>query len=138
MSKKAYKKPDVETFRWVCERKMGNKSQIAKALECSLSGLNKWLKDDPKLKEVYDEVVESRLDFCESQMFTLIQGIPVLDKQKNLVKWEEKPSEKLIQFYLQTRGKDRGYVTQQDVKHSGEIGFNFFLVIPSDSTDEND
>jgi hypothetical protein len=130
MAKNAYKKPDYETFRWVCDRKLGNKTQIAKALECSISGLNKWLASDPKLKEIYDEVIESRLDFCESQMFLLIQGIPKLDKDKQMVGWVERPSEKLLQFFLETQGKERGYVKQQQVTHSGEMGIVFNLVVP--------
>ncbi|WP_448529161.1 hypothetical protein [Raineya sp.] len=138
MAKNTYKKPDYETFRWICDRKMGNKTQIAKALECSLSGLNKWLANDAKMREIYEEVIEARLDFCESQMFTLIQGIPKLDKDKKIIGWEEKPSEKLIQFYLETRGKERGYVRQQDVKHSGEMGIVFNLVVPETEESQND
>lgn len=136
MAKNTYKKPDYETFRWICDRKMGNKSQIAKGLECSVSALNKWLAADSKMREIYDEVLESRLDFCESQMFTLIQGVPVIDKNGKLIAWKEKPSEKLIQFYLETRGKERGYVRQQDVKHSGDLGIVFNLIVPKE--EDND
>lgn len=138
MGRKAHKKPDEETFRWICDRKMGNKSLIAKGLECSRSSLNKWLSGDEKLREIYEETLESKIDFTESQLLLMIQGIAILDKDKNIIGWKEKPSETLIKFFLETKGKDRGYGKQQELIHSGNAGFNFNIILPKNDTDEGE
>ena len=136
MGRKAHKKPDEETFRWICDRKMGNKSLIAKGLECSRSSLNKWLANDTVLREIYEETQKSKIDFVESQMLLLIQGIPMLDKDKNMIGWRERPSESLIKFFLEAQAKQRGYAKQQEILHSGNAGFSFNIILPKEDADE--
>ncbi|MBR4833080.1 MAG: hypothetical protein IKU86_01945 [Thermoguttaceae bacterium] len=59
-----------------------------------------WLKNDPEFARQVDEIEERALDFVESKMFQAIQNGDV----------------RLIQFYLSTKGRKRGYAPKTDVE----------------------
>ena len=64
----------------------------------------KLLKTNENFKNEYDIILEEQIDNVEEKM---------LDKI-------ERGDSKLIQFYLRTKGKDRGYQETQDVTSNGE------------------
>jgi hypothetical protein len=92
-----------------------------------------WLETDQDFKSQVDTIKEESVDFVESKMFERIKGYeheavkifpPKKSGEKPIeVKYIEHypPSEVLIQFYLKTKAKDRGYVEKQQVEHSGKI-----------------
>jgi len=113
------KKPRKETFRQLCESKGANLSEMARILKCSRRAVNDWIQKDPAFREIYDDVRESLLDLCESQMVNLIKGIPKIvtneNGQKTIVGYIEKPDVAAIIFTLKTKGKDRGYVERSEL-----------------------
>jgi len=80
---------------------------IARRLGCSEAGLRYLIKKKKKVKEAYNQELESALDNVELKMFKLIgEG-----------------SEGLIKFYLAKKGKDRGYGEENhklDITTAGE------------------
>lgn len=104
-------KPTIKEFKKVCEAKMGNVANIAKAFLVDRKTVYNWIKL-PKYKEAYDDCREELLDFTESQQLMLIRGIPkhVVDDygKKKFVGWIERPSESMIIWFEKTRGKHRG------------------------------
>jgi hypothetical protein len=105
---------------------------------CSISGIPRrtfyyWIEVDPDFKKQVDEIKEESVDFVESKMFERIKGyeheaVKIFPPKKSgekpiQVTYTEHypPSESLIQFYLKTKGKDRGYVEKQQIEHSGFI-----------------
>ena len=67
--------------------------------------------------DAYAEMVkESHIDFAESKMFELIEGVSVLDRRyKDDHVYNIPPDAGMIRFYLQTQGKDRGYIITNDI-----------------------
>ena len=73
---------------------LGIITTAAKMAEIDRSTIYKWMEEDPKFKAKVTDVEEIALDFAESQMFKAIKdGEPLL-----------------IKFYLERKGKKRGYV----------------------------
>lgn len=73
---------------------------------CNLSGIARttfytWYREDPEFRAAYDDMKNEALDFVESKMFERIR----------------QNSDVLIQFYLKTQGKDRGYVERSETKN---------------------
>lgn len=117
------KKPTLANFAEICQNKAANKTEIAKAFGVSRRSLYNWM-ENPKYKEAYDDVEESLLDFTESQKLILMKGIPKITEDENgnkkQVGWIEKPSETLIMFTLNNKGKERGYGNKVDITSDGE------------------
>lgn len=91
---------DKATFLRSLKSKLGVVS--AASLECNISRTTfyDWLHNDPAFKRKVDQINEHAIDFVESKMF---EGINNGDRQ-------------LIQFFLSTRGKKRGYTTRLEVQ----------------------
>lgn len=85
-----------------------------------------WLKDD-KYKQAKEDVQESLMDFCESQMYQLMKGIPIISENK-VVGWETPPNSTILIFYAKTKGKKRGYVEKQEIEHSKFDGVDDYIL----------
>lgn len=72
----------------------GNIQQCAVLLGISYGVLYKWLKNNPQLWMLRQEIIDKNLDECESQLMSLV-------KAGNLG---------AIMFYLKCQGKRRGWV----------------------------
>ena len=116
-------KPNLNTFKKICEAKAGNVSNIAKALNVDRKTIYEWIKKYPKYKQAFDDVKESLLDFVESQQMLLIRGLMKKDGDGNFIGWIEKPSESMIQWFEKTRGRGRGYgdKVEQEVTIKGNV-----------------
>lgn len=113
------RKPRRDTWRKVCEAKGANITEIAKSLGLSRRTIHSYIEKDKAMKEIYDDVRESLIDLCETQLTNLIKGVPKYEKQDDgthkFIGWTERPSEAAIIFTLKTRGKDRGYVERTEL-----------------------
>lgn len=74
------------------------------SLACSLESIDEqqcrdWIRDDPVFARQVEECREAVLDFVEARMFERI----------------DKGDARLIRFYLETQGKERGYVLRHEV-----------------------
>jgi hypothetical protein len=68
----------------------------------SISGLGRIVNSSDHLLKVLNEVVEGRLDYCESVLWRKIEA----------------GDGRATEFYLRTKGATRGYAT--NIKHSGD------------------
>ena len=90
---------------------------------CELAGIDRgthydWYEKDEKYKKRVDELLNVSLDFTESKLFETIKGIE-LDEDKIFLhegapvvvatKKRYPPSDANIRFYLDRKGKKRGY-----------------------------
>lgn len=84
-------------------------SKTCKACNITRTTYYRWLKDYPEFESAVKECKENDKDWVESQMKTLMRGIPILDEKNIIVGWKVKPSETMLIFYAKTQMKDRGY-----------------------------
>ncbi|MDO5580172.1 MAG: hypothetical protein Q4G69_03485 [Planctomycetia bacterium] len=75
------------------------------SLACSSSGISpeivdQWIRQDPEFQRKVDLCNEAALDFVESRMFEKIH----------------EGDSRLIRFFLETRGKKRGYVPKKEIE----------------------
>ena len=105
-------------------KSMGNVSIACKNTTISREIYYKWLKEDLEFKKQCEEVMpEKVLDFVESKLFSLIDGVKCVKYYKNgeEVVYERPPDNTSIIFYLKTKGKKRGYIEKTQIEHSGGI-----------------
>lgn len=76
----------------------------SKKVGVSRQSFNYWMRNDEDFARQVEEIQEEQIDFVENQ---LLKGV-------------EKGNDKLIQFYLRTKGKKRGYGESQDITTKGE------------------
>lgn len=114
-------------FKKVCEAKVGNMTLIAKSFDVERCTVYEWVKKDARFQKCVDDIRESIVDLAESQLTTLMKGIPKIEEndngEKTQVGWIERPSEAAIIFKLKTQGKDRGYVERVQTE---EVNNPFF------------
>lgn len=92
--------PDKKEFLKILRGKMGIIS-----LACSSTGIlpetvDQWIREDPEFQRDLSLCNEAALDFVESRMFEKIN----------------EGDSRLIRFFLETRGKKRGYVTKKEIE----------------------
>ena len=77
---------------------------------CKVAGISRdthyrWLKDDDDYKQSVASVDDIALDFAESKLHQLIKDG---DTTATI-------------FFLKTKGKKRGYIEKQEIRHEGEV-----------------
>lgn len=115
--------PEKEKFIEVYALNLCNITETCKKAQvASRQTFYNWLKDDPEFAERAREVEESMIDFVESQQMLMIRGVPKYKERlvngqsvKEFVGWWERPNERLIQFFLTTKAKHRGYVKKTEL-----------------------
>ena len=87
-------------------RHLGVVSDACKEVDIARQTHYKWLKNDPKYKEVVDDMNDVLLDFAEAHLFNLIK----------------KGDTTATIFLLKTKGKGRGYIERvdHDITSKGE------------------
>lgn len=86
-----------KAFLKALENCLGVVSDAARQTKLSRASHYLWVQEDEAYRKAVEEIMEARLDFAESRM---LKGI----KDGN---------ERLITFFLRTKGKARGYMEQQ-------------------------
>lgn len=81
-----------------------NKMEMARTLGMSHQNIYVLMKSRPELKRMMEEAEDMRIDVAENQLYDLIE------KQKNL---------KAIKFFLETKGRKRGYGQRIEVSNEG-------------------
>jgi hypothetical protein len=97
-------------------------SRACKAFKIARKTFYAWYNDgaDSRFREAVDEAREEIKDFAESQLLTLMKGIPKLDDTGKIVGWISRPDTAAIIFFNKTRNKDRGYVERLEVRNRNE------------------
>ncbi len=123
-------------------RKAGtNISAACKAFHIVRKTFYEWYENDPEFKEAIDEAKDEIKDFGESQLLTLMKGIPKTDKNGQLERWIERPDTAAVIFFNKTRNKDRGYVERTEVVNplgTQVIGIDYIIPEPDEATDKTD
>lgn len=110
-------KVDHEQITELLKAKAGNVTAVCQALNINRTTFYRWLEKDKELKRIVDEQQESLIDFAESRLF---QNIKDGDTTS-------------IIFYLKTKGRNRGYVEQTDLRVHQEI-VQITTVLSTDQT----
>jgi hypothetical protein len=91
-------------------------SRSTKAFNISRKTFYNWMDDTTLLDgentfaDLITEAREEMKDFGESQLLTLMKGIPKIDEATGrLIGWVARPDTACIIFYNKTKNKDRGY-----------------------------
>lgn len=90
------------------KKSLGIVSQAAKIAGCHRDSHYNWMKDDPAYKSAVASIQESALDFAESKLFELINGISM--RTPTGLVYTQPPNVAATIFYLKTKAKKRGYI----------------------------
>lgn len=90
---------------------MGVVTKAAEMVGISRMQHYNWCEQDPAYKEATDDIIERKIDFVESKLFELINGVKVITKidGKEQSVYTTPPDKTSIIFFLKTVGKKRGY-----------------------------
>jgi len=84
----------------------GYKTVAGRMIGCTSVTIDNYMKKYPEIETVYNEVLDSKLDFAEGQLMKNIKE----GKETSLI------------FFLKTKGKDRGYIERQEIQHPKSPG----------------
>ena len=95
----------IKRFKKALTGTAGVYASIAQNLDADRSTVSKYLLRHPEMMQFVEQEREKMIDLAENKLF----------KKINNGEWLP------TQFFLKTKGKDRGYVEKHEVEHSGEI-----------------
>lgn len=103
------------------EKSNGILAQAAKLLNCSRQTVYNYIEKYATVKAAYEEANETTIDFVESKLLEQIKA----------------GNSRLIEFYLKTKAKHRGYTERQE--HTGPDGGDLTIkVVYEDALGSND
>ncbi len=91
---------------------LGNVSAACEAVGISRVTYYEYLKSEDFKTEV-DSIEEGNLDFAESKLRELMNGVMLIDAEGGV--YQDRPNPTAIIFFLKTKGKKRGYVERQEL-----------------------
>jgi len=97
------KKITEKKFKIAVQDSQGIKAVIAKRLGCTWVCVNNYVKSNPYAQKLLDEESEVVLDMAESVVFNAIQN----------------GDERVAEWYLQKKGKNRGYCDNVGIQVKG-------------------
>jgi len=104
------------------EANLGLVTPSCKTVGISRKTFYEYYKKDEEFAEAVDEINTTILDFVENQLFKNIKN----------------GSDNAIKFYLQYKGKNRGYSAAEKVDHSGQIEIKIIDASKEDKKDLED
>lgn len=119
-----------KTFIEALVRNLGNVTASIEGMGLSRQTFYYWKEQDPEFIRAVNDCSERILDFAESKLFQLMNGVELPDDKVFMFRGKpiiQKMTKKLapdnssIIFYLKTKGKARGYVERQETVLSGEV-----------------
>ncbi len=110
-----------QKFLQVLEKQYGNIKAACKAAGIHRSTYYDWLENE-EFAEAAHDVLEGLIDDTESKMHELINGVIVEkeDREGGTNIYQKPPDGYLIQFFLKTKGKHRGYVEKVETENKTE------------------
>lgn len=109
-----------EAMLYALERANGIVTTATKHAGISRDTHYRWLKEDAQYAEACDMAKEIALDFVESKLMALINGVTVKDPKNGTV-YQRPPDTASVIFYLKTKGKHRGYVERSEIVNTDVI-----------------
>jgi hypothetical protein len=120
----AYSEADRQQFITIFKSNATDVSRACKAFKINRKTFYDWYKSDEDFKAAVEEAREEIKDFGESQLLTLMKGIPKLDKHGKITGWISRPDTAAIIFFNKTKNKDRGYVERMEIRNREEPSIN--------------
>jgi hypothetical protein len=105
------------------EQSLGVVSEASRIAQIGRTTHYSWLESDPEYKEAVESIGESTIDFVESKLFQLINGVKTTKAVGDeFIVYDTPPCKTSIIFYLNNKGKKRGYNTgvQHQTTEQGE------------------
>jgi len=117
-----YTAEDKALFIEVFRSNATDVSRACKAFKIARRTFYNWYNDaDSTFREAVEDARNEIKDFAESQLLTLMKGIPKLDeKTGKIIGWVSRPDTAAIIFFNKTKNKDRGYVERVEVRNRDE------------------
>ena len=113
MPNSAYKKPTAEQFGEIVSAAGGNLSSVARSLGVARSTISEWIRTDPDFRQVLKDERSKLFDEALQTARVVAMGIPAyeVDDQgkKKLAGWIERPSERMLQFFLDKFSDEDGF-----------------------------
>lgn len=106
------------------EKHLGIVDKARKAARVSRDSHYRWYKEDAEYAEQVDLILNGAIDHVENKLMDLINGVVLPDdkvfmyKGKPVVKKMKKvhaPDTKAVVFYLETKGKNRGWQKRTEI-----------------------
>jgi hypothetical protein len=103
-----------ESFLNALKANLGNVSKASEIIGIARKTFYDWCKSDEEFKSRAEEINETSIDFVESKLFELIEGVQKETGEGAVYK--ASPCKTSIIFYLKTKAKQRGYVERQEIQ----------------------
>jgi len=116
----AYSDEERQTFITIFRSNATDVGRAAKAFGINRKTFYDWYNTDEAFRAAVEEARDEIKDFGESQLLTLMKGIPKLDKQGKIIGWISRPDTAAIIFFNKTKNKDRGYVERMEIRNREE------------------
>lgn len=119
----AYSIDDKIKFVEIFKKNATDVSRACKAFGIVRHTFYNWYNDadDTTFRDMIDEARDEIKDFGESQLLTLMRGIPDVDeKTGRQIGWKVRPDTACVIFFNKTRNKDRGYDERHIIKPEGD------------------
>lgn len=122
MSAEQHTKEQKLAFVAVFRSNATDVSRACKAYNITRQTFYNWYNDteDKDFKNAIDDARDEIKDFAESQLLTLMKGIPKLDADGRIIGWTARPDTACIIFFNKTKNKDRGYDERNIIKREGD------------------
>lgn len=123
------------------KKSLGIVSQAASKVGISRDTHYDWMAADPSYSHAVRMIADAAIDFVESKMFQLINGITVLIPGKDGEMQEvytKEPNAGLIKYYLSTKAKHRGYVERLQLTTPEVEEFDLTFKIASEQAKKQD
>lgn len=110
------KKPTLKEFKKVASDTGGNISAMASYFEVTRQTVYNWADADDDFKQVINDHRGKILDECVYTSRILARGIPILDENKQIIGWTERPDSGMVRYLMSTLGRNEGFGESVEVK----------------------
>jgi hypothetical protein len=116
----AHSQADKEMFISIFRSNATDVSRSCKAFGINRKTFYDWYNAEEAFREAVEEARQEVKDFGESQLLTLMKGIPKLNRAGKIVGWIARPDTAAIIFFNKTKNKDRGYIERVEIRNREE------------------
>jgi hypothetical protein len=133
--------PEQENFLIVFENSLGIVMTACEKFDISRKTYYNWRDSCEEFATACDRIKEQSVDFSESKLFELINGVTSVKYAKKEgeedVIYDIPPNANCVMFHLKTIGKKRGYVekTEVDTTEVKKLTVNIRRILPDGSRD---
>lgn len=109
-----------DRFLYYLEKARGNVTAAAEISGIGRASHYRWIRENNEYREAVEDIENATINFVESKLFTLINGVMIQTKDGKSV-YQKPPDIAAIIFFLKTRGKSHGYIEHHHLKIDNDI-----------------